>query len=130
MRQSLMLFVIGVVIIAGCVSNAIYLNQPFDLRLGQTAVIENENINIRFMTVAEDSRCPSDVQCIQEGRAVVVVNIVKDGENLGDFTLASNEPPIIFDLYSIELVDVKPYPISTQRLDTSAYVITLVVSKN
>lgn len=47
------------------------------------------NLKIKFLNITEDSRCPSDVVCVWEGQATAVINIFKNDQNLGDFSLTS-----------------------------------------
>ena len=133
--------IIVIILIAGCVKQipqesaiSANLDTPFQLEINQIASIDSNDIRIKFLNITEDSRCPSDVVCVWEGQATVVVNIVKNNQNLGDFSLtnrAAHEDLAMknFDGYSIKLMKVDPYPKSTQRIDTSDYTITLIVSK-
>ena len=108
------------------------LDVEFQLKVAETAFLESGSIKIRFVTVFHDSRCPSDVVCIRAGEAKVTVKILKNDESLGDLLLiseAGNEKlaTVAFDNYSMRLAKVDPYPVSTQKIELSDYVITLVV---
>jgi hypothetical protein len=37
--------------------------------------LPQEKLTLKFVTIFEDSRCPSDVNCIEEGQVKVVLNI-------------------------------------------------------
>src|ERR1044072_8657255 len=65
------------------------LGQEFDLRVGQRAVIRKTNLTLRFVTVPEDSRCPSDVTCVWAGNARVEL-LVTNGRRTKSMTLNSN----------------------------------------
>ncbi len=109
------------------------LNTPFNLQLNQTARITSENLGITFAQVKEDSRCPQDVECMWEGQAVVVVKIVKDGQDLGSVELTSRAGQEALavkhlDSLAVKLVAVAPYPKSGQAIDPAAYTITLLVT--
>ena len=109
------------------------LGVEFQLKVAETAFLESESIKVRFVTVFQDSRCPSDVVCIRAGEAKVTVKILKNDESLGDLVLiseAGNEKlaTATSDGYSVRLVKVDPYPVSTQKIELSDYVITLVVT--
>ena len=56
----------------------------FQLRQNQTAS-EPNNIDVKFLNVTDDSRCPSDVTCIWQGKSTIIVNVVKSGQNVGRF---------------------------------------------
>jgi hypothetical protein len=111
------------------------LDSQFYLKVGQTATVKSENIAVKFLEVTGDSRCPSDVVCIWAGQVSVVVNITKNGENLGDvaLTLGVSNPGLSVKNvggYYIKVIAVNPYPISTHKIEQSEYIATLVVSKD
>ena len=110
------------------------LDSQFGLKPDQVALIASENIKIKFLKVEEDSRCPSEVQCVWQGQVKVLVNVVKDEREFGNLNLISRvgEEDLAvktFDGYSIKLIEVAPYPKKTQRLEISDYLVTLVVSR-
>lgn len=83
------------------------------------------------MNVTEDSRCPSDVQCVWAGQVTIVVQVYKNEQKVGNFSLSSlTKPEITVGGYSIKLTNVISAPkISGQPIEISDYVVTLVVSK-
>lgn len=119
-----------VVIVAGCIdnSNTAFFDTPFDIGLQQTRQVGD--LTIKLTGVRDDSRCPAGVQCIWAGTANVYFNVVKAGENLGDFHFSVNQNQTLYiDNYKFELLDLKPYPKSGVQLDTSAYVATIKISR-
>ena len=116
------------------------LDSPFSIGINQTAHLTSADLDLSFVDVIEDSRCPSDVQCIWAGQVSVSVElkIASSGENLGRFGMTmigsaepgtSNDYHLSIGVYLVELVNVMPYPVSTQVIEPSEYVITLIVSK-
>lgn len=110
------------------------LEELFQLKINQIASIDSDNLKIKFLNITEDSRCPSDVVCFWEGQATIVVNTLKNDQDLGDFSLTSragHEDLAVknFDRYSIKLKKVEPYPKTTQKIELSDYIVTLIVSK-
>jgi len=110
------------------------LKTDFQLKIGQTASIESKNIKLRFLNVTEDSRCPADVVCIWEGQVTVLVNVMRDDQNLGDFdlTIRGGDKSLAiktFDGYSVQLMKVDPYPFASQPTEFTDYVATLLVSE-
>jgi plastocyanin len=110
------------------------LDTPFKISAGRTALIKSEGIQVKFVNVTSDSRCPSDVKCVWAGRATIMVEVWKDGRILDKLNLtasASNgkENAKSFDDYSIWLEKLEPYPKSTQKIEGSDYVATLIVQK-
>lgn len=109
------------------------LDIPFELQWQQEAVIESEGINIRFISFIEDSRCPSDVQCIQAGTATIMLSIEVNGQDAGQPTLVigdgEDKASAQFGQYVVRLVGLEPYPVSTVETGREDYVAGLVVSK-
>lgn len=111
------------------------LNNPFKLNINQTAIIGPENLRITFLNVTEDSRCPSDVQCVWEGQAKVQINVLQDNKDIMTFNLTKraghDESSVLnIDGYSITLEKIDPYPVSTKKIENSDYSIVLKVKKD
>jgi len=105
----------------------------FQLRPNQTAS-ESNNIDVKFLNVTDDSRCPSDVTCIWQGKTTVTVNVVKSGQNVGNFSLTSglgdkNATVQILDGYFLQITKIEPYPKSGTTISLSDYVATFELSK-
>ncbi len=95
------------------------------LMVGETGGVFDSSITID--KVVGDSRCASDVQCIQAGTVELAATIT--GAN-GTSTL-----PLTLGIVSttehlqITLTDVVPAPLSTTAIDASQYRFTLQVEK-
>ena len=64
---------------------------------------------LTFLEVVEDSRCPRGVQCIQAGRAVVRVAVLRDGR-LTTETLTVEGNRLRTDAGEVYLQQLEPYP--------------------
>ena len=111
------------------------LNSPFELIINQLVVIRSEQIEIRFLQVTEDSRCPSESFCKWEGQVTIGLAILMDKQNLHYLSLTGRTDHKELavkevDGYVIELQKVDPYPTTIQELESPNYVITLVISKS
>lgn len=105
----------------------------FQLKPNQTASEQN-NIDVKFLNVTDDSRCPSDVTCIWQGKSTITVNVVKSSQNIGNFSLTSglgdnNATVQILDGYFLHLTKIEPYPKSGTTISLSDYVATFELSK-
>jgi len=119
---------------SGDQEDSVALGERFYLRINDVAYIKSEDIKVEFVDVVEDSRCPADVVCIWSGQVNILVSISKNGEDLGNLNLISagegdERAAQTFDGYSITLLDVDPYPISTQEIEIFDYLIALLVEK-
>ena len=108
------------------------LNEEFSLSMGQRALIEGENLGIRFEEVTEDSRCPREVTCIWAGRVTCMVEITQSGSS---YCMALTEPGLS-DEYSREsykeyglAFHVTPYPEEGKKIPPDEYRLRLTVSK-
>ncbi len=104
--------------------------EKFKLNFGQTKSIEAEGLKIKFVNVTEDFRCPADVQCITAGQVTIVINVIKDEQNLGDFSLTKGRNEYLaidFNGYLMKLIVVDPYPKVEKEIELSDYVITLSI---
>lgn len=108
--------------------NIMQLGVPFHIKFNQTATMQDLKIKIANLT---DSRCPSDVTCVWQGQAKILVDINKNSQNLGNFSLILNDKNLesrSFDHYFIRILEVNPYPISTEKIHLSDYDFTLKLS--
>ena len=97
------------------------LETEFQLKIGQTAVFQDEELEIQFWNLPEDSRCPSDVVCIWEGQARIILRVGKTGEEKQEVEVTSRAGHVDlarsrFGDYTIDLIAVDPYPVSTERI--------------
>lgn len=85
--------------------------------------------SLKFKVSAiQDSRCASDVVCVWEGEAVVKVEV--ESPFTGTLELSTYDNQIdTLNNYSFELIDVSPYPISTQVIELEDYDITLKIKE-
>jgi len=105
----------------------------FQLKVNQTSSLESDGSKIKLLNVTADSRCPSDVTCVWQGEVKISVNIIKNNQDLGDFSLTSRagqDLGINFDGHSIHVVKVEPYPSSGKKISTSEYMVTFAVKSN
>jgi hypothetical protein len=101
---------------------------------GETASIGDEGLTVTFLEVTEDSRCPSDAICVRAGHATVLVKFERDGQDLGEYSLSlgegrENETAATMDGYTVKLVRLDPYPVSTSATQPGEYVAYLAVSQ-
>ncbi len=79
------------------------------------------------ISVVQDSRCPTDVQCIQAGTVVVKAKLAG---GLGEYTanLELNKP-LVNEEVSITLINVSPAPLSTHTIGSTEYVFSFEIEK-
>lgn len=114
-------------------------DSSFQLRIEQTAMIDQQGPMVEFVDVVEDSRCAKGVACVWTGRARILVRVSSLGDVLGfgmpELILEagrtdpeSNTVTGVFDRYLIELSALDSYPQAVAQ-DSPGYTATLVVTK-
>ena len=106
--------------------------REFDIGVGQTVEVQGTSVTIRFSGVAEDSRCPVDVQCVWAGNAIVRLAISTAGGVATDASLNTTLEPksTTTSGYTIRLAGLKPFPRSGTTIPASSYMATLEVRAN
>ena len=109
------------------------VGQEFLVKVGQQIKI-GDDVRVRFVAVPEDSRCPSDVNCVWAGNAVVTVEFT-EGQCTTTLRLNTHQSPQTPENpkvgpYRVKLVKLDPYPRSTQKISAGDYTATLVVIKD
>ena len=103
---------------------------PFTLKIGETASVDSV-LDITFLDVTEDSRCPSDVTCIWQGSASIEIHAKTNQKDFGTHIVTLGDdalkPSQNFDEYFVRLTQLEPYPVSTHQISSSEYVATLLV---
>jgi hypothetical protein len=116
-------------------SSGFALDEEFQLRVNQSVIIGSEDLNITFLNVTEDSRCPSDVVCKWQGAVSVVVNVAKGDVNVGNMSIRlivgyEEEANATFDGFIIRLIKVDPYPDTYKvTIEMSDYIGTFLISE-
>ena len=90
---------------------------------------QSDDTSLKFsITEINDSRCPSDVICIWGGKADVKVEV--ESPQIGFIVLSTYDNLIdTFGIYSFELIDVSPHPISTEIIKLEDYQVTLKIEE-
>lgn len=98
------------------------------IKLGILKSGEALGVKIMPTKITEDSRCPSDVTCIQAGSARVEAEIVRGKDAVSKiFTIGE---PFYFADTIVTLVEVTPYPVSNVEITIEEYEFTFRVEKS
>ncbi len=103
------------------------IDTEISLNIGESVFINDHGITLKFIDVIDDSRCPSDVECVWEGTVSLMVNIQYNSQNLGNYILnSSNLHKASFMGYYVKFKVLEPYPISTEIIPKSSYNATFI----
>lgn len=101
------------------------------LRVGQQKSMANGKVRVKFISVMEDSRCPSDVNCIWAGNAKVKVQVIVRGGETKIFELNTNTNAKggTADAYRVQLESLTPYPRSNRKIRRNDYRLVISITK-
>jgi hypothetical protein len=87
-------------------------------------------LKIRFVELIEDSRCPTDANCVWAGNAKIKIKVSKNGRT-HELTLDTNGPQQAANAegYAIKLIALTPAPRSNIRINRNGYVATFEAIK-
>jgi hypothetical protein len=124
----------GLLLLPGCSSAGKELDselgQSVTLSPRQTVSIIGELLEIKFLEVINDSRCPTGVSCPWEGEVDCMVRVTFQN-NSNDLVLTrrgSQAGSTYFIDYKIDF-NVSPYPQANKTIDKSDYRLQLTVTK-
>ena len=126
-------FIVLVLLTVACGGTRAKLGQEFSLHVGESASIEGEELIIKFVKVAEDSRCPKGAECVWAGRVTCAVEITYRGV-VYEVTLI---PPGLTDWPPGESLDkydityyVEPYPEIGKKIAEDEYLLMMTITKS
>ncbi len=107
------------------------------LEEGQNLFLEKEQVNLSFVRVLEDSRCPKGVQCFWAGVGAIELTVMGTytrpqamllaTENIMDKNYAKS---IVFNGYTYRLVSLLPYPVKDKpKSDSEKYRVRLLIER-
>ena len=118
--------------ISACSSDEVSIGEDFSLHIGQSASIRGEELQIKFLEVVEDSRCPTGVTCIWEGRVSCLVEITHRESlysvALTELGLTNFPTDQTFNEYQITY-HVEPYPQAGIEITKDEYRLILRITK-
>lgn len=99
--------------------------------------INLKGVDIKFLEVLEDSRCPKDVDCIWAGRAIVKVGLIVNGKRevktliFGEVRPGEDKNTNLYSSseFAINGLTLNPYPTAEKSEDTN-YVLLVCEEKN
>ncbi len=107
----------------------IEINREFELGVKETGNLRTECLNVEFDSVLEDSRCPTGVDCIWSGNAVVRLRISKNGQDEQQLDLNTHIQPSSrsYKGYEVSLKGLSPYPSEGSAINKESYKALLLI---
>ena len=129
--KSVVLSLITILILAGTAVTARASKPEFvRVQINKEGRASKSNLTIKFIELIEDSRCPTDVNCVWAGRARIKVSIKRGAGASKIFEMDTmRDGAVLYGRYKIALTDVTPHPASNIRINRNGYVATFSVTK-
>ena len=110
---------------------AVVSAKQVEVQIGHETRIRNAGIRLKFIDLIEDSRCPTDTQCIWAGNAKIKISLSNAGRLPKIFEINTGLKPqsIVFAGYEIKIIRLTPAPASNIRIRKDGYVATFAVTK-
>lgn len=126
-RNGLVSLLIAVALAACGRGGAATLNEPIQLAPGEWANFKTENLEVKFVGIDEDSRCPNDVTCVWAGEVVVRLTLRRDSRNKE--VAVKESQGLAVDGYTIDILQVLPARASSGPLPPADYRVTLKITR-
>ena len=105
--------------------------ESFTLGVGERVTLDAVHTTVRFLAVAEDSRCPSQAQCVWAGDGAVVLEIASADGDAAEDTLHTNPESgpgaLALAGYELTLLRLNPYPDTPGEIGPDEYTATLAL---
>ena len=119
-------------IVLGCVIQAAaQSNQRISIRINRLKPIAGSRLLVKFISLMDDSRCPTDANCVWAGNAKIKILVARRNGASRMFELNTNLKPQIISYagYEFKLEDLTPKPATNIRIDRNGYTATLAVRR-
>ena len=109
------------------------VGQEFPIKVGQQIKLAGQDVKVKFVAVSEDSRCPTDVNCVWAGNAAVALDFI-DGDcttllKLNTHQNSQSPENGKAGAYRVKLVKLDPHPRSNEKIAPGDYTATLMIIK-
>jgi hypothetical protein len=101
------------------------------LKRGQQKSAANGEVILKFISVIEDSRCPTDANCVWAGNAKIRVRISNrhGGSKIVVMNTTTGQLGDQYDGWAIVLTSLTPLPKAAVKTDPRRYVATFTVRR-
>jgi hypothetical protein len=121
------------VLVSGCFGDGPVapapVNQEVTLAPGQSGSVPGTSFTVKFTGVSGDSRCPADALCILGGNASVRIEVAASGARREVVFETGNLQPVRHGGWTLELLQLSPYPFSASPIKPEDYRATLRITR-
>lgn len=131
MKKTIVILILTV-LLGSFWQTAAQTSEQLTLRINNQKKFAGGKLTVKFVSLAEDSRCPIGVNCIHAGNAKIQIKVAKRGGAAKTFDLNTDMQPAVvsFEGYDIKLTNLVPVPRENVRINRNGYTATLAISKS
>ena len=105
------------------------LGTEFELAPSAKAAIKGSSMEMQFVAITEDSRCPRGTTCVWAGQVKVKLAVSVNKQAASNPEILEGETAAV-DAYQVKVIRVLPYPAADAPIAPADYRVTLTVTKN
>lgn len=98
------------------------------LAIGQRAAFDSARVDVRLVSIVEDSRCPSDATCIWAGRVVARLAVGKASQATAEYDVAEGESATT-NGFEVTVTKVSPAPTAKRKVAQQDYRVAVKVER-
>ena len=118
-------------VFGGFVSAQAQTNQQVKVLINKQKIVTKDKLTIKFVSLVEDSRCPTGTNCIWAGNAKIKIQVGKGKTAAKTFEISTNLEPqtVSYAGYEIKLANLTPHPATNIRINRNGYTATFALRK-
>ncbi|MEP7271264.1 MAG: hypothetical protein ABI882_07145 [Acidobacteriota bacterium] len=125
-----LLLVVILMTVPGIVDARPRTSETVMLRINKERILPRSQLRVKFVSLIEDSRCPTDARCVWAGNAKISARISKNGHTRTiDLNTDARNNSVIVEGYLIKLIRLTPEPRSNIRINRNGYQATLQIKR-
>lgn len=113
-------------------NSTVPLGTDFTLAPGESVVVNQDALQLTFVRVTGDSRCPVNalIQCVWAGSAVIALRVVSNaGTRELPLETQAGRDTVTIDSFLVRLVAVTPEPLTTDPIPPASYRTTMRITR-
>lgn len=113
-------------------NSTVPLGTDFTLAPGESVVVNQDALQLTFVRVTGDSRCPVNalIQCVWAGSAVIALRAVTNaGTRELPLETQATHDTVTVDGFLVRLVAVTPEPLTTDPIPPATYRATMRITR-
>ena len=105
-------------------------SQQVKIGVGKQKTVTKDKIKIQFVSLVEDSRCPTDTECVWAGNAKIKIKVSsRRGSEMFEINTNTGARGASFNGYAINLTSLTPAPATNIRINKNGYTAAFEISR-